>query len=202
MVDTGFLYILLAVAVYGAVHSILASHMAKRWAERTWGAGARRFYRLFYVLIAGLALLPLLALAAILPDRLLYAIPIPWVLLTLGLQGLAVWGLLAAVNQTDAWAFIGLRQVNQAQPLTPLPGTPSLVTQGSYSLVRHPIYSFSFVLLWLLPWMSWNLLALAGGLSLYMLVGIWFEERKLVAEFGPVYAEYRRQTRMLIPWVL
>ena len=68
--------------------------------------------------------------------------------------------------------------------------------------MRHPIYSFSFILLWLMPVMSWNLLALAIGLSLYMLIGIGFEERKLVAEFGQAYVEYRQRTRMLIPWVV
>jgi protein-S-isoprenylcysteine O-methyltransferase Ste14 len=138
-----------------------------------------------------------------LPDERIYAIPFPWALLTLALQGAAGWSLLVTVARTGMPDFIGLRQVSRPTPLVAAAADPAgLVTTGFYRYVRHPLYSFSFVLLWLMPWMSWNLLALCAGFSLYMLVGIWFEERKLAAEFGPAYAEYRRRTKMLIPGVL
>jgi methanethiol S-methyltransferase len=202
MEKSGFVWVLAATAGYGVAHSLLAAHFIKRWAEKVERNAARRFYRLFYALLAGLGLLPLLALALGLPDQKLYAIPLPWAVLTLGLQAAAGWGLLKAVSQTDAWAFIGLRQLSEPQALVPEPGPRSLMTGGWYRYVRHPLYFLSLVILWLMPWMSWNLLALALGLSLYMLVGIWFEERKLVAEFGPAYLEYRQRTKMLIPWVL
>jgi len=35
--------------------------------------------------------------------------------------------------------------------------------------------------------------------TLYILVGVYFEERKLLREFGQEYAEYRSITPMLIP---
>jgi protein-S-isoprenylcysteine O-methyltransferase Ste14 len=38
------------------------------------------------------------------------------------------------------------------------------------------------------------------GLTVYILIGALFEERKLLREFGEAYAEYRRRTPMLIPW--
>jgi methanethiol S-methyltransferase len=202
MENSGIGWILAATAGYGLAHSLLAAHFVKRGAEKLGGAAARRFYRLFYNLLAGLGLLPLLALVMILPDQKLWAIPVPWAALTLGLQAAAAWGLLKAVAQTDAWAFIGLRQMSEPQPLVPEPGPRRLITGGWYRYVRHPLYFFSLVILWLTPWMSWNLLALVGGLSFYMLAGVWFEERKLVAEFGPAYLEYRRRTKILIPWVL
>jgi protein-S-isoprenylcysteine O-methyltransferase Ste14 len=47
--------------------------------------------------------------------------------------------------------------------------------------------------------MSYNLLALILGLSIYILVGAYFEERKLLVEFGDAYSEYRQRTPMLIP---
>ena len=203
MQNSGFWIILAGVGVYGAVHSLLAAHFVKRWAERVWGPAARRFYRLVYSAAAGLGLLPLLGLAFMLPDERIYAIPFPWALLTLALQGAAGWCLLVAVARTGMPDFIGLRQVSRPAPLiAAAPDPVGLVTTGFYRFVRHPLYSFSFVLLWLMPWMSWNLLALCAGFSLYMLVGIWFEERKLAAEFGSAYAEYRRRTKMLIPGVL
>ncbi len=47
--------------------------------------------------------------------------------------------------------------------------------------------------------MSWNVLAFNLGATAYILVGILFEERKLIAAFGDQYATYREQTPMLIP---
>ena len=47
--------------------------------------------------------------------------------------------------------------------------------------------------------MTWNLLALIVGLTAYIFIGAHFEERKLLLEFGDAYAEYRRQTPMLVP---
>jgi protein-S-isoprenylcysteine O-methyltransferase Ste14 len=47
--------------------------------------------------------------------------------------------------------------------------------------------------------MTWNILAFNLGATLYILAGIQFEERKLLKEFGQVYADYRRKTPMLLP---
>jgi methanethiol S-methyltransferase len=37
------------------------------------------------------------------------------------------------------------------------------------------------------------------GLTLYILVGAVLEERKLLHEFGDVYARYQQETPMLLP---
>jgi protein-S-isoprenylcysteine O-methyltransferase Ste14 len=39
-----------------------------------------------------------------------------------------------------------------------------------------------------------------GVFLLYLLVGTWLEERKLLAEFGAAYARYRREVPALFPW--
>jgi protein-S-isoprenylcysteine O-methyltransferase Ste14 len=35
--------------------------------------------------------------------------------------------------------------------------------------------------------------------TLYILIGAYFEERKLLREFGAAYVEYKKKTAMLIP---
>jgi protein-S-isoprenylcysteine O-methyltransferase Ste14 len=194
---TSFLLILVACALYGGLHSWLASLRVKRWAAERMGPAGERCYRLFFNIQGAVTALPLLALAGLLPDARLYTIPFPWVLLTLALQGLGVAGLVAGVLQTGALAFLGLDALLPGRPAQPA----RLVTGGLYRWMRHPLYSFGLLILWALPAMTWNRLALALGLTIYILVGIYFEERKLLREFGPAYAEYRRRTPMLIPGI-
>ena len=78
-------------------------------------------------------------------------------------------------------------------------GPEQLVTRGFYRYVRHPIYTFSFLLIWLIPVVTWNILALMIGLTIYTFIGTLLEERKLREEFGAVYDEYRRETPMVFP---
>ncbi len=187
--------ILIAVALYGLVHSWLASLQAKALARRKLGAPAERGYRLAYNLFAVISLLPVLALPVLLPDRRLYTILYPWVLLTLAGQGLAVLALLAALRQTGVWSFMGVEQLFRTAP----EDEPRLVVGGLYRWVRHPIYTAGLAFIWLLPVMTANLLALNIGLTAYIVIGAYFEERKLLRELGPPYAEYQRRTPMLVP---
>lgn len=193
-----FYGILLACALYGALHSTLASPPVKAAAARAVGRPVyHRFYRLFFSIMAALTLLPLLALVAWLPDRRIYAIPAPWADLTLLLQAAAVVGVLYTVLQTGALRFVGLRQTFERDPAGPSP--EKLVLNGLYRWARHPIYTATLVFLWLTPVMTWNILALNIGLSTYMVIGSIFEEQKLVAQFGQAYQDYRRRTPRIIP---
>ncbi len=193
--NAGFIWILLACGLYGVIHSVLASNTAKALAARWFGQAARqRFYRLFFVIAAFATTLPLLALVPLLPDRTIYRIPAPWVYLTLAVQALAVVALAVGVLQTGAFAFLGIRQLQEA-----VPSREKMVTGGLYRWVRHPLYAAAFLLLWLAPLMTWNLLALNLGFSAYLLIGTIPEERKLVQQFGKEYEEYRRRTPRIIP---
>ena len=42
-------------------------------------------------------------------------------------------------------------------------------------------------------------LLFAGGMTVYMLIAIWFEERNLVEFHGESYKSYRNSVPMLIP---
>ena len=47
--------------------------------------------------------------------------------------------------------------------------------------------------------MTYGHLLLAGGLSVYMLIAIQYEERDLVGMFGSDYEDYRKSAGMLTP---
>ena len=108
-------------------------------------------------------------------------------------QALSVLFLFGAVMQTDLLSFAGLRQLVEEEK------TGNLVTSGLYRSVRHPLYTFSLLILWLSPAMSVNSFIVYAGLTIYILIGIMFEERKLLREFGEAYANYRSSTPMLLP---
>jgi len=190
-----FWLILLAVLAYGLLHSILSSLTIKAHARQWVGPTTDRWFRLAYNLIAIFTLLPILFLPIFLIDKEIYTIPYPWILLTLSIQVLAVVVLFVGIRQTGISSFIGLRQLMLPEDTSP----PRLVTDGLYRYVRHPLYTAGLVIIWLIPILTWNMLALIIGLTAYIFIGAYFEERKLLREFGESYAAYRSRTPMLIP---
>jgi protein-S-isoprenylcysteine O-methyltransferase Ste14 len=189
--------ILLAIATWGVVHSLLASKAVKRLARRWFGDLVDRGYRLVYNLISVITFLPLLALPLILPDRNLYKIPFPWLLLTTAVQLLAALSLVVGLLQTGVMSFLGLSQWVQGSG----DGRSELIVHGLYRWVRHPLYTAGLVFIWLIPVMTVNLLVFNLGLSAYLVIGAYFEERKLMGDFGQAYLSYRAQTPMLVPWL-
>lgn len=186
-------WLIFAIIVWGIVHSLLASMGLKDVLRRVFGDGFMKFYRLFYNVFAVISFLPILYLLAALPDRNLYEVPTPFAYLMRVGQAASALLLLIAVVQTDLLSFAGLRQLFEEEKKGPL------ITGGLYRLVRHPLYTFSLLILWLSPTMSLNSFIVYSALTMYILVGIFFEERKLLREFGQEYARYRATTPMLIP---
>ena len=186
-------WLILAVALWGIVHSWLASHTFKRWLMRVLGDGFKKFYRLLYNLFSVISIVPVLYLMLTLPDQDFYHVPAPWRYLMFAGQGLSAILLLVSLLQTDILSFAGLQQIVAAEK----PG--KLVVNGVYRWVRHPLYTFMLAFAWLSPSVSVNLFVVYVAFTLYILVGIYFEERKLLREFGQAYADYKAVTPMLIP---
>ena len=80
-----------------------------------------------------------------------------------------------------------------------------LVTTGPYRLVRHPIYlGLSMLALGeALAFSSWPAVVLVlSAIVPTFLWRTWAEERLLTDMFGEHYAHYRKQTKMIIPYLL
>lgn len=189
--------VFLSMVAWSVLHSWLAAFSTKDMARRVFGTRIQRYYRLFFIAIAGLTLLPILGLVVVLPSSLLWTIPVPWRYLTLTLQGLALLGLVITVLQVDTLAFIGLRQVHNPDAEK----NSELVTRGFYRWVRHPLYFFSLVILWLLPVMTNLTLAFVIASSLYLLIGTIPEEKKLIEIYGDSYRQYQKEVPRIFPWL-
>jgi len=187
-------WIILAVVIWGVIHSVTASLRVKDWARRVLEDTGIRFYRLVYNLFSVISFIPILWLMVALPDRMLYQIPAPWVYLSLAGQIAAIVLLVLGVLQTDTLSFVGLRQLFEENE------RPSkMVIHGLYRWVRHPLYTAGLLFIWLTPVMSMNSLIVIIAVTVYIIIGAFFEERKLEREFGAKYTEYKAVTPMLIP---
>lgn len=192
----GFFWILLAFALFGGLHSLMASRTVKIMAERRFGVSALRYYRAAFTLIAVLTFLPVLALAARLPDKSIYTIRFPLLMLTLLIEfaGLALAA--AGVQQAGALPFLGLDVFFNES------GTPAkarLLTAGVYRFIRHPLYTGTLLLLWFTPRMTWNYLAFNLGATAYFIIGAYFEDKKLAEDFGAAYQAYQASTPAFLP---
>ena len=181
--------------IFGLTHSLLADPRAKRAVRRAVGQAADRWYRLVYVILSAVAILPFFYILAFMPDRTLYVVPAPWKWLMMAGQAISVIAVVAALKQTGFFYFFGLSQSFSDRPEEP--GT--LVTGGFYCHIRNPLFFFGTVFLWLFPFMTVNLLTFNILSMVYFCIGALHEERSLVEEFGDAYKAYKQRVPMIIP---
>ncbi len=191
-----------ALALWAVVHSLTAGPRAKLAFRKRFGDRAYHgLYRLLYNLFSLVTfLLVMVALAAVVPDRLLYSVPMPYRWLNFGVQGIGIAGLAYSLWQTDVFSFLGVRQfVRYIRGETIVEPPAQFITTGTYGLVRHPLYLFSMLFLWANPDMTLQSLVLYVYVSLYFYIGSIYEERRLSVEFGDAYLAYRKQVPAFLP---
>jgi protein-S-isoprenylcysteine O-methyltransferase Ste14 len=129
-----------------------------------------------------------------------------------------VWSVQSAAGTTLVWAvfwfgwavvlvstfllnhfeLFGLRQVFARLAGRELP-QPEFRTPLFYRYVRHSLYLGFLLSFWAAPVMTAGHLLFSIGCTGYILAGIWFEERDLIAQFGDRYRRYRDHVGMLLP---
>jgi protein-S-isoprenylcysteine O-methyltransferase Ste14 len=187
---------LLLLVLFGVQHSVMARRGFKRWWTQVVPAAVERST---YVLAtcAVLALLFWLWVPV--------AAPVVWrvegetgVTLLWSLFGLGWLLVLVSTFLINHFELFGLQQVFARLKGRAVPAT-SFETPLLYRYVRHPLYVGLLLSLWAIPVMTAGRLLFAIGLSVYILIGIGFEERDLVQQFGERYRRYRAEVGMLLP---
>jgi protein-S-isoprenylcysteine O-methyltransferase Ste14 len=184
----------LLISLFGLVHSVMARPAFKRQWTRIIPNAAERAT---YVLQSSLLLAVIMLLWQ----------PIPFVVWNAEgaaeLVMLAVffggWGLIViAIVALDHFEFTGLRQAWSLFDGRSMPA-PIFRTPVLYRIVRHPLQLGIVLVVFSVPEMTGGGLLFASTMLAYTLIGLRFEERALLREFGEDYAAYRRRVPMLVP---
>jgi protein-S-isoprenylcysteine O-methyltransferase Ste14 len=83
------------------------------------------------------------------------------------------------------------------------PAEGGIIRTGPYAAIRHPMHAAGLLLVWASILGHWSPASALIGIAFVavMAIRIPAEERLLAARY-PEYAEYRRTTRRLLPFVL
>jgi len=68
-----------------------------------------------------------------------------------------------------------------------------------YYWVRHPMMLGLIVVFWSLPTMTVGHLVFSIGMSVYVLIGVYFEEKDLARTLGRSYTDYQQRTARILP---
>lgn len=177
---------------YFALHSLLASTTWKNWLQTKMRVSARA-YRLFYVLVSVILLLPVLWYTAVHQEEKIFAVSGWSRFLGLVMATYGIFIIREAFREYHTAAFLGLANPDLE--------SVRLVREGLNRYVRHPLYSGSLLivvgLVVFLPTIT-NILV-AVWVFVYTWIGIKLEEKKLSETFGKEYDQYKKEVPMLIP---
>ena len=183
--------------LWSVQHSVMARARFKDGLTKIIPAAAERST---YVLMSGAVLFVMVAFWS----------PMPQVIWNAqhGLARVVLWGsfiagwtfLLVATFGTNHFELFGLRQAYlhyKGVAYSPLPFTRT----GIYGWMRHPIQTGVLIGIWSVPTMHLDHLIMSSGLTIYVFVGLCFEERDLIRSFGEQYERYRAEVGGLWPKV-
>jgi methanethiol S-methyltransferase len=186
----------LLLGIFAVQHSVMARRSFKAWWTRIVAPVVER---------STFVLASTAALALMLWQWRPIAEPVVWHVqdaLTVKLIWVVFWlgwaVLFTSTFLINHFELFGLSQVTANLSGNKLP-SPEFRTPLFYRYVRHPLYLGFLLAFWSTPKMTAGHLLFAIGCTGYILIGIWFEERDLVAQFGERYLRYRQQVGMLLP---
>lgn len=204
----------LAFTVFGVLHSVCAHEPFKAALARlTGGFFVDHFWRLIYCGLSYWALYHAITALhwARNPQHDYWLIIYPdWLWTGIIIVHLGAIALLyTAFIQSNYLEFLGIKQAISGLKLligkTPqqpdnleLFGTHRLVVNGVYRWVRHPMLVGGLLFL-LTSGPSLNNLIYTAMYSIYMVIGGYYEEKRMLRVFGQAYREYQQQVGAYVP---
>lgn len=197
--------IALATVAFAAVHSALATRIAKQAAGKLVGDHRRDAgYRLVFVGQSVLGFAWLVSYAASLPRTTVYRVTGPAALLMRLGQIAGVLHLLAGLRAIGFTRWAGLRSFNAYRAGRPIPVGPiaqgpeimedgRLAAGGPFQSSRHPLNFSGIPLFWLTPHMTTRRLGFNIVSTVYFVLGSAHEEARLVDAYGDAYRAYRNR---------
>jgi len=186
----------LLLSLFAIQHSVMARKPFKLWLTQFIPVAVERST---FVLFASLTLMLLFWQWRPIPT-VLWEIGNPAIATTVtGISLLGWFVVLLSTFLINHFELFGLHQVinnlsGQAMPEARFKA-PAL-----YQFVRHPIYLGFIIAFWAAPTMTIGHLLFSAVTTGYILVGIYFEERDLIAQFGEQYKAYCQRVGMLVPF--
>ncbi|MEJ2186336.1 MAG: hypothetical protein P8Z36_10400 [Gemmatimonadota bacterium] len=180
------------VLLFGLSHSVMARQGFKKWWTQLvpWWAE-----RSTYVLIAGIVLAVMVSFWQPLPGA-AWTVNGPWASLLWGLCAFGWLYLLLSTWAIDHFDLFGLRQAYLhavGRKYTPV----EFEQKWMYRYSRHPIMAGILLGVWATPRMTTGHLVMAVALSIYIVIGVAYEERDLLLRFGDTYRRYRERVGAL-----
>ena len=184
-----YLYLILAWLVYGFIHSLLASAFIKKLLPTP-------YYRLAYNTIAILLFVVLILFQFKLPQDQLWTSNLFSQISGIVFVLIGIWSLYKAFSNYDLSEFSGFDALQKSKNVI-----SKFRTNGILQIIRHPIYTGIILVVFGLFVYDTLLRSLitAFCVTFYIRIGIYFEEKKLVIEFGESYLKYRQKVPMLFP---
>ena len=192
--------IIVLFAVFGYTHSLLASEYVKIQFKKIFGE-LIAFYRLIYNLV-GLISLYLIYEFSPKPLIIIYDLPNPYDFVILIPQFLSLAGVFWVFRYICLKEFLGLDQIKrfwEKRYETELDEEFTLRIEGPYRYSRHPVYFFSVTFLLFRPVMDLFYLTFFMCTVIYFYIGSYYEEKKLVRQFGEIYETFKKSVPRIFP---
>ncbi len=192
--------IVILFALFGYIHSLLASIKVKFWFKQIFG-DLIAFYRLLYNLLTLFSFYLIYEMSPK-PHLIIYDLPNPYDLIVLIPQFLSLAGVFWSFKYICFKEFLGIDQIKrffEKRYTTELDEEFTLRIDGPYKYSRHPVYFFSITFLMFRPVMDLFYLTFFVCTVIYFYIGSYYEEKKLVRQFGEVYETYKKSVPRIFP---
>jgi methanethiol S-methyltransferase len=158
------------------------------------------FYRLFYILISFILIVPLINYTSQLDDKVIitYESPLSVIRYVL-ISGSLLMFFWAFFLNYDSLSFFGIRQILNFGKENKINPSEGIKRNGLLGIMRHPMYLALIIYLWCQTFRVVDIVT-NTLLTIYVIIGTILEERKLVLEFGEEYIKYQKEVPMLIPF--